>query len=161
MIDKGIQPATINWPERSRNWYYAHGGTLDLETGECIYGPTIRQAAQRLQDAIQAAAQGTFQPDREKDELSYALQNSEPPGRTRGKGVVPWNFGFNDYIDSYRSRQRRKNEEREHLRRLEEQLLSHDARMADEVKRQVALVMSQQQQLEAAAPEPNVAADLS
>ena len=75
--------------------------------------------------------------------------------------MVPWKFGFNDYIDSYRSRQRRKNEEREHLRSLEEQLLSHDARMADEVKRQVALAMSQQQQLEAAAPEPNVAADLS
>jgi hypothetical protein len=33
--------------------------------------------------------------------------------------------------------------------------------MADEVKWQVALAMSQQQQLEAAAPEPNVAADLS
>lgn len=33
--------------------------------------------------------------------------------------------------------------------------------MADEVKRQVALAMSQQQQLEAAPPEPNVAADLS
>jgi hypothetical protein len=76
LINKGIQPTTINWPERSRNWYYAHGGTLDPETGECFYGPTIRQVAQRLQDAIQAAAQGTFQPDREKDELSYALQNS-------------------------------------------------------------------------------------
>ena len=60
LINKGIQPATINWHECSRNWYYAHGGTLDPETGECIYGPTIRQAAQRLQDAIQAAAQGTF-----------------------------------------------------------------------------------------------------
>ena len=38
MIDKDITPATITWPERSKNWYYAHGGTLDPETGECIFG---------------------------------------------------------------------------------------------------------------------------
>ena len=97
---------------------------MDPETGECIYGPNIRQAAERPQEAIQAVTQGTFQPDREKVELTYALQNLEHPGRTRGKGVVPWKFGFKDYIESYRSRQRRKNEEREHLQRLEEQLLS-------------------------------------
>ena len=93
--------------------------------------------------------------------MTYILQNPEHPGHTRGKGVVPWKFGFRDYIDSYRSRQRRKNDEREHLRRLEEQLLSHDARMADEVKRQVTIAMSQQQQPQAAAPEPNVDMDLS
>ena len=93
---------------------------MDPETGECIYGPNIHQAAERLQEAIQAVAQQTFQPDREKDELTYDLQNPEHPGRTRGKEVVPWKFGFKDYIESYRSRQRRKNEEREHLQRLEE-----------------------------------------
>ena len=38
LIDKDITPATITWPERSKNWYYAHGGTLDQETGECIFG---------------------------------------------------------------------------------------------------------------------------
>ena len=120
LIDKDIIPTTINWPERSRNWYYAHGGRLDPETGKCIYGPNIHQAAERLQEVIQAVAQQTFQPDREKDELTYDLQNPEHPGRTRGKEVVPWKFGFKDYIESYRSRQRRKNEEREHLQRLEE-----------------------------------------
>ena len=102
--------------------------------------------AQRLQDAIHAAAQGTFQLDREKDELTYALQNPEHPGRTRGKGVLLWKYGFRDYIDTYRSRDRRENEEHLHLRRLEEQLLSQDERMTEEVKRQVALAMSQQQQ---------------
>ena len=70
-------------------------------------------------------------------------------------------YGFREYIDLYRSRQRRKNEEREHLRRLEEQLLSHNARMADEVKCQLALAMSQQQQSQAAPVEPNVTTDLS
>ena len=59
-IDKGITPVAINWLEHSKNWYYAHGGSLNPETGECIYGQNIHQAAQRLQDAIQAVAQGTF-----------------------------------------------------------------------------------------------------
>jgi hypothetical protein len=71
---------------------------------------------------------------REKDELTYALENLEHPGRTRGKGMIPWKYGFSQYIDSYRSRQRRKTEEQARLRRLEEQLLSNDARMVDEVK---------------------------
>ena len=45
------------------------------------------------------------------------------------------------------------------MRRLEEQLLSHDQRLAEEVQRQVAIAMSQQQQAQLVPPEPNVAAD--
>ena len=127
---------------------------MDPETGECVFGQKIQQVP-LVQEAIQAVSQGTFQPNREKDELTYALQNPEHPGRTRGKGVVAWKYGFRDYIDTYRSRDRRKNEERLHLRRLEEQLLSQDERMIDEVRRQVALAMSQQQQ-QAAPAEPTV-----
>ena len=107
---------------------------MDPLTGACIYGPKIQLTAQRLQEAIQAAAEGTFQPDRERDELTYALRNLEHLGRTRGKGVVLWKYGFRDYINSYRSRQRRKNDEREHLRRLEERLMSHDQRLEEEVQ---------------------------
>ena len=60
LIDKGITPATVNWPERSRNWYCAHGGSLDPEIGACIFGQNIQQVAQRQQEAIEAVAQGTF-----------------------------------------------------------------------------------------------------
>ena len=74
---------------------------MDPLTGDCIYGPNIQRAAQRLQETIQAAAERTFQPDRERDELTYALGNPEHPGYTRGKGVVPWKYGFRDYIESY------------------------------------------------------------
>jgi hypothetical protein len=70
--------------------------------------------------------------------------------------VVLWKYGFRDYIDTYRSRDRRKDEERLHLRRLEEQLLSQDERMADDVKCQVALAMSHQQQQQVAPAEPIV-----
>ena len=85
LIDKDITPATITWPERSKNWYYAHGGSLNLETSECIYGQNIQQVAQRLQDAIQAVAQGTFQPDREKDELSYGPSKSRTSSEYKGQ----------------------------------------------------------------------------
>src|SRR6185437_12904752 len=60
---------------------------------------------------------------------------------------------------SYRSRQRRKNDEREHMRRLEEWLMSHDQRLEEEVQCQVAIAMSQQQQAQPVPPEPNVAAN--
>ena len=30
LLDRGIQPATMNWLERSRTWFYGHGGSLDL-----------------------------------------------------------------------------------------------------------------------------------
>jgi hypothetical protein len=73
--------------------------------------------------------------------------------------MVPWKYWFRDYIESYRSRQRRKNVERELLRRLEEQLLSHNQRLAEEVQCAVAIAMSQQQQAQAVPLEPNVAAD--
>ena len=86
-------------------------------------------------------AEGTFQPDRERDELTYALGNPEHPGHTRGKGVVPWKYGFRGYIELYRSRQRRKNDEREHIRRLEEWLMSHDQRLEEEVQCKVAIAM--------------------
>ena len=79
---------------------------MDPLTEACIYGPKIQLAAQRLQEAIQAVTNGTFPPDRERDELTYALGNPEHLDRTRGKSVVPWKYGFRNYIESYRSRQR-------------------------------------------------------
>jgi hypothetical protein len=45
LLVRGITPVTINWPEHSRNWYYAHGGSLDPENGECIFSERIQQEA--------------------------------------------------------------------------------------------------------------------
>ena len=50
--------------------------------------------------------------------MTYALQNPEHLGRTRGKGLVPWKYGFREYIDSYRSRNRRRNDVRLGVARL-------------------------------------------
>jgi hypothetical protein len=36
LIAKGIIPEILKWNNRTRYWFYGHGGKLDLE-GKCIY----------------------------------------------------------------------------------------------------------------------------
>ena len=51
----------------------------------------------KLREYIEKAQEGTFIPDREKDELTMALGNPEHPGRTRGTpGSLSWKAGFPD-----------------------------------------------------------------
>ena len=90
-----------------------------------------------------------FVPNREKDELTYALQTPEHLGRTRGKRLISWRHGFPKDAATYRSRRRRKDEEAERIHRLEEAVLQSrerelnmDMRMQEEIKRQVALQLS-------------------
>ena len=80
-----------------------HGGKLDPETREAVVGETIRRVAQRLFDIIDASASGAFVPNREKDELTYALETPEHPKRMRGKGLISWWHGFPEDAASYRS----------------------------------------------------------
>jgi hypothetical protein len=80
LLAKGINLFSIDWPEHSKNWFFVHGGSLDLEIGESVVGGTIREAAQRLFDIVDAFTDGAFVPNREKDELTYALQTPEHPG---------------------------------------------------------------------------------
>ena len=37
LLDKGIHPTKLNWPERARTWFFGHGGTLHPVTGKCVY----------------------------------------------------------------------------------------------------------------------------
>ena len=83
LLAKGVQPVTLNWPDRSRTWFFGVGGTLDPETEECHW--TDEQLAipiKKLQEYICAAQKGMFIPDKEKDKLTEALGNPEHPGRT-------------------------------------------------------------------------------
>ena len=61
-----------------------------MEDGSFVTSDRLREAANRLEEAVKAVAAGTFKPDRENDELSYALGTKEHTGRVRGMGVVPW-----------------------------------------------------------------------
>ena len=45
LLAKGINPFSIDWPERSKNWFFAHGGSLDPGTGELVVGGTIKIVA--------------------------------------------------------------------------------------------------------------------
>ena len=120
LLAKGIRPESLEWGERAKNWFFGHGGTLDQETGKCVYGARLQEAAERLFYAQRATASGAFRPNREKDELTYAIGTIEHGGRTRGKGSVSWEHGFPQDRPSYRSRQRKKEEEAQRLQRLEE-----------------------------------------
>ena len=92
LLARGITPVTINQPQHLRNWYYAHGRSLNLDNGECIFGERIQAATYRLQETIETVAQGTFELDREKDELTYTFQNFEHLCLTRGKSVILYNL---------------------------------------------------------------------
>ena len=66
----------------------------------------------KLQAAIKAAPEGTFIPNREKDELTKSLRNPEHPGRTRDTpGSVPWvhmEFPTSVVVEAERERVKRK-----------------------------------------------------
>jgi hypothetical protein len=111
MLDHGITPETLNWPVRSRNWLLGHGASYNPQTGEIIHGKKSKvvEPHKKLVDAIKEVEEGTFRPDRERDELWKALGNDEHFGRTRGFGAsVPWRKGFANDLASYKSRERAK-----------------------------------------------------
>ena len=83
--------------------------------------------------------------------MTYALENPEHGGRTRGYRAVSWLQAFLADRDTYRSRQRKKDEEADQIRVLEqfinesrqallelrEREKSLEVRMQEEIKRQV------------------------
>ena len=92
---------------------------MDPETGLVMERATLKEASDALLVAIEDARTGKYKPDRENDELTRALNNPEHPGRTRGKGVVPWFEGFADWNATYRSRARKKQQEEEQRKQHE------------------------------------------
>jgi len=122
MMARGVVPQTIqkNWAERWKKWLYGHGGTVDPITGLLDWGLEISRAAERLFHARAEVASGLLKPNREKDELTYALEHPEHGGRTRGYRAVSWYHSFPANRGTYRSHQRKKEEEAERIRKLEE-----------------------------------------
>ena len=59
-----------------------------MEDGSLVTSDAIREAANKLDDALKAVSEGSFKPDREKDELTYTLGTPKHTGRVRGMGVV-------------------------------------------------------------------------
>lgn len=139
LIEKGITPATLHWPKRAKWYFFAHGGTLDQVTGALIPSDALRAAAERLEAALKLKAEGKFTPNRQKDELTYALGTPEHTGRVRGLGVVPWKHGFSEDLETYRSRCRSKAEQDEKFRALEERLSATEERVARLTGQEISL----------------------
>ena len=56
MLDKGVEPETLHWPDRSRTWFFGVGGSLDPEIGKCIWtNKKLRIPVMKLQEYIAAA----------------------------------------------------------------------------------------------------------
>ena len=64
LLAKGIHPFSIDWPERSKNYFFVHGESLDPQTREWVVGWEIRTTAQRLFDIVDASTSGAFVPNR-------------------------------------------------------------------------------------------------
>jgi hypothetical protein len=95
-----------------------------------IFGDDLLELAHRLLEIIKKAEAGEFIPDRDRDELTWALGNKEHPGRTRGVGTsVSWKYAFKEDSASYRSRKRKKTEQENRMRELEETVAAQGARI--------------------------------
>ena len=74
-----------NLKVRSRNWIYARctkssGGNLKFDK------PETQEVVSRILKYVEDKEKGSFNPFRERDELSLGLGNKEHTGRTRGLG---------------------------------------------------------------------------
>jgi hypothetical protein len=89
LLAQGTIPAIYDWPERVKNWYYAHGGTINSEDGTLDLPPSFREVALEILKTIEDVRVGKVNVDRDMDELTTTLKNPEYPGCCRDYGVVP------------------------------------------------------------------------
>ena len=68
--------------------------TLNQLDGNLVVPKHMQEVSRNLVAAIDEIQQGTFQPQRENDELTRALKNPEHPRRAYGIGVVPWKVAW-------------------------------------------------------------------
>jgi len=120
-MDRGIWPATWEWPDRSRRWLFANGVTLNPTDRTLVVPGNMEEVARDLVTAIDGAKQRIFQPQRENDELTRELKNLEHPGRARGIGVVPWKVAWAGDI-SYKTHRMSKAEQDEKIRAIQEEM---------------------------------------
>ena len=81
----------------------------------------MQEVSRDLVTAIDEARQGTFQSQRENDELTWALKNPEHTGGARGIGVVPWKVDLAG-DSSYKTHRKSKAEQEEKFRAIQEEM---------------------------------------
>jgi hypothetical protein len=78
-----------------------HGAVLTVEGGLEFKTDQVKQVAEMIEKSHTESAEGTFVPSRDMDELNFALQSKEHPGRTFGYGNGPWKHALKSTADSY------------------------------------------------------------
>ena len=128
LLDKEVEPQTYNWCRRAKIWFYGMGGRLDPVTGKCLFtNEQLATPVASLNEAMQLIEQGKFHRDRENDELTRALGNKEKTGQTRGlDGSPALRHAFPEAMDSYRSRARKRKEEADRVKELQEIVQRHE-----------------------------------
>jgi dTDP-D-glucose 4,6-dehydratase len=85
----------------ARDSYLGHWAILTAEGRLEFKTDKVKQVAEMIEKAHAELEEGTFVPSRDMDELNYALQSKEHPGRTRGYENRPWKHALKSTIDSY------------------------------------------------------------
>jgi hypothetical protein len=73
-----------------KNWYYAHGGTINSEDGTLDYPPSLRETALDILKILEDVRAGRVKVDREIDELTMGsrILNTQD-----GTGASGWYYG--------------------------------------------------------------------
>jgi hypothetical protein len=108
-----------------------------------VYRQKLEIARHWFAFATQAKEIGAFKPNREKDELTYAIGTAGHTGWIRGLGRnTSWKHGFPNDRETYWSRQRSKEEQAAQVTMLEEMVLqaqerekAMEARMQEEIRK--------------------------
>ena len=83
-----------DWELRARNWFLAHGGSYDEQTGDLVCSDGLKIPRENWKKIVKEIKEGNrkFRPDREKDLLTLVLGNDEHEAlalRSRGGLGLP------------------------------------------------------------------------
>jgi hypothetical protein len=78
-----------------------HGAVLTAEGRLEFRIDKVKEVVEMIEKAHIELGEGTFVSSRDMDELNYALQSKEHPGRTHGYGNRPWKHALKSTTDSY------------------------------------------------------------
>jgi NDP-sugar pyrophosphorylase family protein len=82
-IQLGATPTIANWTEWSKRFVLAHGAVLTAEDWLEFKTDMVKQVVEMIEKVHAELEERTFVPSRDMDDLNYALQFKEHPGRTR------------------------------------------------------------------------------
>ena len=109
---------------RLKQWIYTR--SMDSSSSSLKFAkPETREVVSKILKLAEDKEKGTFNPSRERDELTIALGNPEHTGRTRGLGKrMSWKHGFIEERHMYKKhgRDRESNLERQ-VKALVEKML--------------------------------------